>query len=314
MIANGTFASGLTSWTLFGQISGAVNAGVFEFIRLAGNPAGVILQATGQAVTANQILTATFQLGNSSPVRKRVTVIVHDNDFSDLSACTFWLEPGQALSNYTYRTFATEAWTNATFSVYGATVGSEASIRLDNVSLKRTPGTSIIGTECLEPGSADMAGVPPPAFAASGLASPGATGGSPAASEPTTRDVPTVDGDASGWTAAGFDESGQGVWTATAGIGESKTLEFASDLDLSSATAAELSFTSTRSGTGRAEVQVAVDDAWETVALVAGSDAPMPVQVDLSAYAGRTIRLRLVLIGGHPADEWRVGDLTVNVH
>ena len=151
MITNGTFASGTTGWTLFGQINGAVNAGVFEFIRLAGNPAGVVLQSTGQAVSANQILTATFQLGNSSSVRKRVTVILHDSNFADLSACTFWLAPGQALSNYTYRTFATQAWANATFSVYGATVGPEQYIRLDNVAMQATPATAITGTECREP-------------------------------------------------------------------------------------------------------------------------------------------------------------------
>ena len=151
LLTNGDFSSDLSGWTLFGQINGAVNTGVFEFIRLPGTPAGVILQSTGQTMTANQILTATFQLGNSSSVRKRVTVILHDSNFADLSACTFWLAPGQALANYTYRTFATQAWSNATFSVYGATVGPEPSMRVDNVVFHRTPATGIVGTECREP-------------------------------------------------------------------------------------------------------------------------------------------------------------------
>ena len=50
------------------------------------------------------------------------------------------------------RTFATQAWSNATLSVYPATVGLDQWIRLDNVTFQRTPATTIVGTECVEPG------------------------------------------------------------------------------------------------------------------------------------------------------------------
>ncbi len=60
-------------------------------------------------MAAGEILTAHLDLGNSSGVRKRVTVLLHDLDFGDLSACTFWLAPGQPLSSYAMRTFATQA-------------------------------------------------------------------------------------------------------------------------------------------------------------------------------------------------------------
>ena len=46
----------------------------------------------------------------------------------------------------------TQAWTNATLYFYVGTVGNETWIRLDNVTLARTPGTPIVGTECIEPG------------------------------------------------------------------------------------------------------------------------------------------------------------------
>ena len=65
-------------------------------------------------------MTAQFQLGNSSGVVKRVIVLLHDLDFSDLAACTFWLDPGQPLSSYTMRAFTTKTWTNATLSIYAA--------------------------------------------------------------------------------------------------------------------------------------------------------------------------------------------------
>ncbi len=153
MLTNGEFASGLAPWTTFGQITWQVAGGVFEFFRPAGAPAGVVLQSTGQALAQNEILTAALYLGNSSSARKRVTVLLHDSDFSDLSACTFWLPPQQLLSPYVMRMFATKLWANATISIYPATVGDHQWIRLDNVVLQSTPASTPLGTECLEPGA-----------------------------------------------------------------------------------------------------------------------------------------------------------------
>jgi hypothetical protein len=160
LLVNGDFTTGSAPWIAFGTITSQVasahasvgGTNVFEFIRPTSTPpAGVVLQPTGQAMAVNQIMTATFQLGNSSRVLKRVTVLLHDNDFTDLAACTFYLLPGQALSTYIMKSYATKAWTNATLSVYGATVGPEQWIRLDNASFKRTPGTATFGTDCEEP-------------------------------------------------------------------------------------------------------------------------------------------------------------------
>jgi hypothetical protein len=159
-------------WQVFGTINGAVAGGVFHFIRNPGLPAGVIFQTTNAAVARNEFLTARFDLGNSSPVRKRVTAVVHAADFSDLAACTFLLQPGQPLSPYVMRMRATRAWAatptqGATLSLYGSTVGSEVWIQFDNASLTRSPGASIAGTECIEPeevlASASVAGAMAPA-------------------------------------------------------------------------------------------------------------------------------------------------------
>jgi Glucose / Sorbosone dehydrogenase len=155
LVANGSFDAGLAGWSVFGELEHQLAGGVLEFYRPSGEAIGAgVLQQTGTAVQSAQILTAHFDLGNSSQVRKRVTVLLHDLDFSDLSACTLWLEPGQPLSTYEMRTFATEAWSNTTISVYAATVGQAPWIRLDNVSLQQTPGAVTVGTECIEPGDA----------------------------------------------------------------------------------------------------------------------------------------------------------------
>jgi hypothetical protein len=94
LLVNGDFSAGMQGWIMFGQIVGQVSGGVFESYRPAGSPAGVVLQPSGQAMTNDTALTASFRLGNSSSIRRRVTVLLHDLDFSDLSACTFWLPPG----------------------------------------------------------------------------------------------------------------------------------------------------------------------------------------------------------------------------
>ena len=271
-LVNGNFNTGtLTPWGAFGQISYQIAGGVFEFIKLAGTPAGVVLQPTLQAMAANDILTATFELGNSSSVRKRVTVIVHDNNFSDLSACTFWLAPNQPLSLYTYRTFATQAWTNATFSVYPATTGADQWIRLDNASFRRTPGTSIVGTECIEPLGA---------FA-----------------PPVSSTVASASGD--GWHGERFARAADGssrAWIATASESGRLVLQRAAPLDLTAATGATLLFRSWLSTPASwGEVQVRGDDGqWTTVQVIDGSDAWTPIVIDLSAYLGQVIDVRFV--------------------
>ena len=162
LLTNGNFSAGQSPWFLFGQITAQITAGVFEFVRPPGTPSGVVLQTTGQTMAAGGLMSASFRLGNSSSVRKRVTVLLHDNDFTDLSACTFWLAPGQPLSDYAMATYATKAWANATLSIYPATVGLDQWIRLDDATLRRTPAAVISGTDCLEP-----AALPRPAVTSS---------------------------------------------------------------------------------------------------------------------------------------------------
>ena len=162
VVVNGGFGAALPPWGVFGQIVWQLAGGVFEFYRPEGVPAGVVLQQTGANFGTGAILTATFQLGNSSGVLKRATVLLHSADFLDLAACTFWLPPGQPLSAYTMRTFATQPWTNATVSVYPATVGLDQAMRLDDVTLRQTPAQAVSGTECIQPVT------PSPGLAASG--------------------------------------------------------------------------------------------------------------------------------------------------
>ena len=156
LLTNGNFSTGLAPWATFGQISWQITDSVFEFVRPPGTPAGVVLQATGQPLALHDIVTATLYLGNSSGVRKRATLLLHDLNFSDLSACTFWLPPNMPLSPYVMRTFATEPWANATFSLYPGTVGPDEWIRFTGAILQITPAATAPGTECWEPGAVSV--------------------------------------------------------------------------------------------------------------------------------------------------------------
>ncbi len=312
LLVNGNFGTGAVApWGLYGQITSQVTSGVFEFVRPAGTPSGVLLQATGQPVAANQLLTAAFQLGNSSSVRKRVTVILHDNDFGDLSACTFWLSPGQPLGAYVVRMFTTKAWTNATLSVYPATVGLEQWIRFDNATLRRTPSATIPGASCLEPGvgaDALMAdGLATPQFAPlsvapapiGSLAPQGATAGPSIESSGEHAGDEAVGAD--GWLPEGFAPATEpstgtddGGWVALAGDKATSTLTRSDVLDLTRARSASLLFRSwLTSISSRAEVQASLDGVtWETVHVIELSDTWMPVVLDLEAYLGEVVHLR----------------------
>ncbi len=153
LVGNGDFSVGMTNWGLWDAITSQITGGVFEFYRNTSSISAVVLQNTGQPETDNAVMELQLSLGNSSAVRKRVKVLVHDFDFTDLTVCNFWLEPGQALSNFVMRSHSTEPWNATTVAVYGNPGDGAGWIRLDNVSLKRRPAIGVVGTECYEPGS-----------------------------------------------------------------------------------------------------------------------------------------------------------------
>jgi hypothetical protein len=269
-------------WAAIGVITGEVNAGVYRFYRPPGSPAGVLAQTMPSTpLAANQIVTATFQLGNSSTIRKRVTVLVHDQSFADLQACTFWLPPGQPLQTYTVRTYATQAWPVPMLSFYPSTVGLEQWTLLDNVSLTQTPGAPLPGTGCYEPGAAVPSGANPTAHP---------TGVRPSGAASST---------SADWIATGFDaiETGRETgWTVDSGSRTRAALVLDGPIDLRGASGGSLTLESLLLRRGAsAQVQVSVDGiVWESVLDVPGSTAWTLIEIDLAAHAGRAIYVRLL--------------------
>lgn len=298
LLTNGDFSGGLAPWTTFGQITWQITNGVFEFVRPPGTPAGVLLQATGQALAQHDILTALVYLGNSSTVRKRVTLILHDNDFSDLSACTFWLAPSAPLAPFFMRTFTTRPWANATLSVYPATVGPDEWIRFTDAVLQLTPGTTPLGTECLEPGAGAIVSARGFTGAVGTLGGISRTPAARAGAGPGGTAQPTL-------TALATATGPITVWQGMLDLGPVLHPQFVFESRLVGSASTGL-------------VQISPDGIeWITVAEVPVSDTWSTVLVDLSAHAGQVVPARLALqavasSAGQPPDEWSIRQIRVS--
>ncbi len=283
LLVNGNFNTGaLAPWFTFGTITWQLVGGVFEFVRPGGGiSAGVVVQPTSQSMTTGQLLTTTLELGNSSSVRKRVTLIVHDFSFGDLAACTFWLPPGQPLSPYVVRSYTTQPWTNATVSVYAASTSLNQWIRVDNVTLQQTPSITVGGTECLEPG-ANL--TRPQAQRVASLRPAPAAVAVPAASFPEAATaslaVPRIPTRAA---------------TFTVGMAWQRVFDLRSVTDAT--LSVELVFADPGSS-GLAQVSLDGVD-WITVATLPALSERTTIDLDLSAFAGDIVHVR-VLYQNHP--------------
>jgi hypothetical protein len=153
LIRNGSFTGTIAPWGTYDGIEYQMQGGVFEFYRRPGTRSAVVLQNTGLPVSAGTTLETVAWLGNSGSARKRVTLLIHDSDFSDLQVCSFWLPPFASMMPYTMRVRTTEAWSAANLSIYASSVDLQGFIRLDNVVLHQRPMPDNAVTQCLDPRS-----------------------------------------------------------------------------------------------------------------------------------------------------------------
>lgn len=167
LIKNGDFRTGWLHWYTQGSISvslgGPTNSHFLKFHRTDMNASALVMQNTDNPDTAfqidaNQLVQLQFRLGNSSMVRRRITVIVHDADFSDQQVCVFWLEPNTPLVDngpareYYVSAHTNEVWTQPSVSFYdpnGAPFGE--SFQLDDVSMTAGNAASSQRVHCNEP-------------------------------------------------------------------------------------------------------------------------------------------------------------------
>ncbi len=167
-------------------------------------------------------------------------------------------------------------------------------MRLDNLSLKKTPAAVIGGTDCLEPGAAGAAAVA--TFTTGGPAGPPTptaalvTGGSTAA--------PAASVSTPAWGGSAVDAG----WIAMAAGPRGELAAWMPVIDLREVTDARLSLGSWLTAFGSAaSVQVSTDGVtWQVVKALGAADGSM--DVDLSPFAGQVVWVRVVFeaVGAPP--------------
>jgi hypothetical protein len=165
LVQNGSFTGSTAPWQFFVNPSPAFAGsrllnGVFEFYRSPGSVSATVYQNTGVTIPARSIIEARFDLGNSSSARKRVVILLHRGDFTDLQVCAFWLNPGTPLTTFVMQTYNPIQWVNASISIYVSPGDGLGWLRVDNVQMLRRPAINTVGTECLLPGSTFGADAP----------------------------------------------------------------------------------------------------------------------------------------------------------
>jgi hypothetical protein len=170
MIANGSFGAAAPSnpnlplhWSVFASpgsdlsvhMDYRISGGVFEFLRKPFPPSNLnsaaLLQNTASWLPAGAPIEIEFDLGNNSAQRKRISVLAHAADFSDLQVCTFWLTPNSPLRRYRMQTFTQHPWMPAALSFYASTADGTGWYRIDNVSMRYVPTASTTRTICTDP-------------------------------------------------------------------------------------------------------------------------------------------------------------------
>jgi hypothetical protein len=152
LLTNGDFSNGMNNWAPWGGVIARVNSGVLEMYRNVGTSGNaVVLQNTGKPLPNNAPIEISAQIGNNSSGRKRVSLIMHDGDWSDMQVCTFWLAPGSPLQTYTMRAKTTEEWTAAHLGIYVIPADGQGWLRVDNVSMQHKPALTVNYTTCIDP-------------------------------------------------------------------------------------------------------------------------------------------------------------------
>jgi len=99
--------------------------------------------------------------GNSSSTRQRLSVIIHNSNWTNLLFCSFWLEANTPLSLHAIRAGVNRGWGDINLSIYDSTGSSAPNwIRMDNVRLAQNWGSLMRGVLCDALPGADIVNCP----------------------------------------------------------------------------------------------------------------------------------------------------------
>jgi hypothetical protein len=148
LIANGTFASGLTSWTTWNATANATGT-MLNITRNSGTSDGGFYQSVSQSIPANAPLELTLQMGNSSTVPKRINLILRDGGWRESFSCSFTIPALSALQSYTMQVRTTRVWSPLMMQGWLLEADGIMAVQVDNVNLQYKSNSTITGTNCL---------------------------------------------------------------------------------------------------------------------------------------------------------------------
>ena len=152
LVRNGNFDDRTSEWTPSGQVSWSVQDGIMRFLRLntAEPPAwAAFYQDFGYGAPANSVFEASFQLGNTSPHPKTVSVTLMNAAGRDYGAmtCDFSLDANTPLQPYVMRGTVPDTWANVRLEFSVNPPDSAPAVLVDDVSVQFSDD-AISETEC----------------------------------------------------------------------------------------------------------------------------------------------------------------------
>lgn len=175
MIENGTFNNGAAAWRAVKDIAWQVTNGMLLAYHKTGGTSAAWYQYSEHVLPAGAPYQLTLELGNSSSVSKRVDLVLHDPDWTDVQTCSFTLPARLPLTSFVMRGKTARAWPAVVPALYIWPADGQAAVQVDNIDMRYLPSLSVSGLSCGQVGAATAEAEPTPEPESESVAPPAST-------------------------------------------------------------------------------------------------------------------------------------------
>lgn len=157
LVANGDFADGTTGWKAAGQLNWNVEDGMMQFLRLKTDAQphwATFSQELPYSALAHQAFEISLRLGNSSGLKKSITVSLLNSQGRDYGAlsCNFTVPTDSALQTYTMRGLVAQSWGTIALEI-GVNPADGAKYALvDDIDVRALSPGDLPAGDCVGPG------------------------------------------------------------------------------------------------------------------------------------------------------------------
>lgn len=158
LVRNGTFSAGFNHWTTQLDSAQSITSdadGNYVAWQGVSGLAGVLAQMLNYSVPADSILEMSLDLGNASPVEKKLRVHLHNHNgnaiWEDMMVCDFYIPANTPLQSYVLRHKTTTYWENMRVWIESSPADALDAVLTDNVRVMRYTTLNVTDTECHNP-------------------------------------------------------------------------------------------------------------------------------------------------------------------